>query len=46
VIDLGEMQMELTELFGKPVDLVEKSSLINPFRRKKILQTAEVVYAN
>ncbi len=45
VLDLGEMQMELSELFGKPVDLVEKSSLVNPFRRKDILQTAEVVYA-
>lgn len=45
IIDLGEMQMELTALLGRPVDLVEKSSLINPFRRKKILQTAEVIYA-
>ncbi len=45
VLDLGEMQLELSELFGKPVDLVEKSSLVNPFRRKDILQTAEVVYA-
>ena len=45
MLDLGEMQMELSGLFGRPVDLVEKSSLVNPFRRKDILQTAEVVYA-
>ena len=45
LFDLGEMQMELVEIFGRPVDLVEKAGLRNPFRRRAILQSAEVIYA-
>lgn len=40
-----EMKLELEEIFKRPVDLVEKEGLKNPYRRKEILQTARVVYA-
>ncbi len=40
-----EMKLELEEMFKRPVDLVEKEGLKNPYRRKAILQTAQVVYA-
>lgn len=40
-----EMLDELTEIFGRKVDLVEKDVIRNPFRRHEILTTKEVVYA-
>ncbi len=38
------MQDELEALFGRPVDLVEKEGLRNPFRRHAILSSQEVLY--
>jgi uncharacterized protein len=46
LFDLVTMQEELKILFQRPVDLVEKDSLRNPFRRHQILQTCEVIYAD
>lgn len=41
-----EMREELSLIFGgRPVDLVEKRLLRNPFRRYEILTTREVLYA-
>jgi hypothetical protein len=40
-----EMIEELREIFGRDVDLVEKSGLRNPFRRKEILENRQVIYA-
>jgi len=40
-----EMLDELAEIFGREVDLVEKDTIRNPFRRHEILTTKEVVYA-
>ncbi len=45
LLDLAQMQIELERLFNRPVDLVEKAALRNPYRRKEILETAKVVYA-
>jgi len=45
LFDLVQMQIELESLFGRPVDVVEKDALRNPFRKREILSTAEVVYA-
>lgn len=45
LFDMAQMQLELQKLFGRPVDLVEKASLRNPYRRREILKTARVVYA-
>lgn len=38
-------QDELAELFGRPVDLVERDALTNPIVRRKIFQTRRIVYA-
>ena len=40
-----DAQEELESIFGRPVDLVERSALENPFRRREILRTAVGVYA-
>jgi predicted nucleotidyltransferase len=45
--DLDGMARELEDLFGRPVDLVERRAVEqspNYLRRQKILSTAEVVY--
>ncbi|MBC8116343.1 MAG: nucleotidyltransferase family protein [Candidatus Saccharimonas sp.] len=43
--DLLQTREELREMFGRPVDLVEKKCLRNPFRRHAILSTKQVIYA-
>ncbi|MCJ7752454.1 MAG: nucleotidyltransferase domain-containing protein [Armatimonadetes bacterium] len=43
--DWLKMIEELRVIFGREVDLVAKGGLKNPFRRARILRTAEVVYA-
>ena len=45
LFEMAHMQVELETLFGRPVDLVEKAGLRNPYRRREILRTAKVVYA-
>lgn len=45
LMDLAEIEIELTEIFGRGVDLVEKDALKNPFRRYAILTSKEVLYA-
>ena len=44
--DWVDMIDELKEIFGRDVDLVAKGGLRNPFRRREILATAEVIYAS
>jgi predicted nucleotidyltransferase len=46
LLDLAQMQIELERLFNRPVDLVEKAALRNPYRRREILETARVMYAD
>lgn len=36
---------ELSEILGRPVDLVQKSALRNPFRRNHILRNRKIIYA-
>ncbi|MHC4510611.1 MAG: nucleotidyltransferase family protein [Planctomycetota bacterium] len=43
--DLMEMKEQFEALFDRPVDLVEKEALRNPWRKRQILSTYEVVYA-
>jgi len=43
--DLIGMQEELEALLGRKVDLVEKDAVHNPFRRREILRSHQVVYA-
>ncbi|MBI1318360.1 MAG: DNA polymerase subunit beta [Candidatus Hydrogenedens sp.] len=45
LFDLIDMRNELSAAFGRPVDLVEKEALRNPWRRQEILRTREVLYA-
>jgi hypothetical protein len=43
-----EMQDELVEIFGRPVDLLTRGGVedsTNPIRKRAILETARVVYA-
>jgi uncharacterized protein len=46
LFDLVELQAELKTLFGREVDLVEREGLRNPFRRRSILGSLEVVYGS
>ncbi len=39
------MEEELESMFARKVDLVEKSSLTNPFRRHHVLNHQEILYA-
>jgi len=43
---LLEMKEELAADLGRPVDLVEKEALRNPWRKYEILKTREVIYAD
>lgn len=41
----ADMIEELKHLFGRDVDLVEKTAITNPFRRAGILRSHRVLYA-
>jgi predicted nucleotidyltransferase len=43
--DMVRMKDELTDIFGRDVDLVEERALRNPFRRRAILREKEVLLA-
>ncbi len=44
LFDLVTMEEELKQIFGREIDLVEKDGLKNPFRRKAILYSKQVIY--
>jgi len=46
LFDLMEMKEDLETRLGHAVDLVEKEALRNPWRKREILSTCEVVYAS
>ena len=43
--DLTRMREELASIAGRPADLVEQEALRNPYRKREILATREVIYA-
>jgi hypothetical protein len=43
--DWIEMRDELAAIFNREVHLTSKNGLRNPFRRREILDTSEVIYA-
>jgi predicted nucleotidyltransferase len=43
--DLGSMRVELEEIFGRPVDIVEKGAVENPHRQRSIERDLTVLYA-
>jgi predicted nucleotidyltransferase len=45
LFDWVDMIDELKTIFGRDVDLVEKTAISNPFRRRNILRTHTVIYA-
>jgi predicted nucleotidyltransferase len=45
ISDLVDMKEELEARFERPVDLVEKEALRNPWRKREILKTCQVIYA-
>jgi predicted nucleotidyltransferase len=45
LFELAQMQIELEKMFKRPVDLVEKEGIRNPYRRREILKTAQVIFA-
>ena len=44
LLDLARMQLELQELLGREVDLIESTCLRNPFRKKAILASRKLLY--
>lgn len=48
LLDHVQMEMELTDLLGREVDLLSRravESSRNPLRRREILETARIVYS-
>jgi predicted nucleotidyltransferase len=45
LLDLGAMQQELVDIFGRDVDLVTKGPIENPFKRASISRDLTVLYA-
>ena len=45
LFDIAQMQIELQSIFNRPVDILEKDGLRNPYRKREILKTAQVVFA-
>jgi uncharacterized protein len=44
LFDLGQMRDELMDMFGREVDVIEEEGLRNPFRRRTIMDTRQVIY--
>lgn len=44
LFDWAEMIEELKKITGREIDLVERESIRNPFRRRSILARMEVIY--
>lgn len=45
LFDWVEMIDELKKITGREIDLVERESIRNPFRRRSILENMEIIYA-
>ncbi len=46
LLDLSRMRDELSALLGRNADIVDIRGLRNPFRRREILSSREIVYAS
>jgi predicted nucleotidyltransferase len=46
LLEMAQMQIELENMFKRSVDMIEKEGLRNPYRRREILRTAQVIYAD
>ena len=45
LFDIMDLEEELKKKFNREIDVVEKEALRNPYRRRNILETSEIVYA-
>lgn len=45
LLDFVHIRDALTDLLGRPVDLVEEGTIDNPFRLKSIARDQQVIYA-
>ncbi len=45
LFDMAQMRIELQDIFNRPVDILEKEALRNPFRKREILRSSQVLYA-
>ncbi len=45
LFDIVEVKDELEAIFGRKIDVVEKTGLRNPFRRHAILGNNQIIYA-
>lgn len=45
ILDILDMKEELEARYGRSVDVVEKEALRNPWRKREILRTREIIYA-
>jgi predicted nucleotidyltransferase len=45
LFDLIAMKDELESHYGRPVDIVEQEAIRNPWRRREILGTREILFA-
>ena len=43
--DINAIREEFEAFFQRKVDIVEKDAIRNPYRRKRILETAKLIYA-
>jgi len=41
-----DMKLELEDMLGRPVDVVEARAVVNPFRRRSIFDAARTIYAS
>ncbi|HEV7743878.1 MAG TPA: nucleotidyltransferase domain-containing protein [Pyrinomonadaceae bacterium] len=46
LLDMVRMQEQISAIVGRKADLVDIRGLRNPFRRREILNTREIVYAS
>jgi predicted nucleotidyltransferase len=45
LFDIMDLEKAFSQLLKRDVDIVEKESLKNPIRKKRILSTREIIYA-
>jgi len=45
LFDIMDLEEELKKRFNRDIDVVEEAALKNPYKRKNILESSEIVYA-
>ena len=44
LLDVARLQGEIEDLTSRPVDLVERAALVNPYRRRSVTRDARLLY--